>query len=185
MLVKYSQLVETIIRPTEQVSQILNHLCFFLYTHTYTNTCTPMYVHSLTHSQTCEELIQVASEINPMDDINLVCEQSGTGPNQPEQLLVDFYVSSHSLSQLLTPTTHTTHTTHTTPHSLHTPTHAGGGYKEPDELGQTMCLPREKDPGGCRGDTETREGQNCKQTNKQTNNNNNKQTNKQTTTTSK
>jgi hypothetical protein len=58
MLVKYSQLVETVIRPTEQ---------------------------------TCEELIQTASDINPTDDVTLVCEQSGTGPNTPEQLLVDFF----------------------------------------------------------------------------------------------
>jgi hypothetical protein len=42
--------------------------------------------------QTCEELIQTASDINPTDDVTLVCEQSGTGPNTPEQLLVDFFV---------------------------------------------------------------------------------------------
>jgi hypothetical protein len=61
MLVKYSQLVETIIRPTEQ---------------------------------TCEDLIQAASDINAEEDVTLVCSQTGTGPNQPEQMLVDFYVSS-------------------------------------------------------------------------------------------
>lgn len=58
MLVKYSQLVETIIRPTEQ---------------------------------TCEDLIQASSDISAEEDVTLVCSQTGTGPNQPEQMLVDFY----------------------------------------------------------------------------------------------
>ena len=60
MLTQYSQLVETIVRPTEQL---------------------------------CEELIQTAGEISPESDIILACSSSGTGPNQPEQLLMDCYVS--------------------------------------------------------------------------------------------
>jgi len=58
MLIKYCQLVETIIRPTEE---------------------------------NCEGLMHAAGEISPEADIEVACTNLGTGPNQPEQLLLDCY----------------------------------------------------------------------------------------------
>lgn len=43
--------------------------------------------------QAAGDLIQVAGEISPEGDIELACSTCGTGPNQPEQLLLDCYVS--------------------------------------------------------------------------------------------
>ena len=36
--------------------------------------------------------MQAAGEISPEADIELTCTNLGTGPNQPEQLLLDCYV---------------------------------------------------------------------------------------------
>ena len=49
------------------------------------------HTHSL-HYQSCEELMRVAGEISPEVDVELACTNLGTGPNEPEQLLLDCYV---------------------------------------------------------------------------------------------
>ena len=60
MLKKYTELVQTVIQPTQD---------------------------------TCQDLFQAAEEISPETEIDFICSTYGTGPNQPEQLLVDYYVS--------------------------------------------------------------------------------------------
>lgn len=57
-LIKYCEIVETIVRPTQQA---------------------------------CEELMHEAGQISPENDIEEACTSIGTGPNQPEQLLIDLY----------------------------------------------------------------------------------------------
>ena len=37
--------------------------------------------------------------MNPTEDISQVCMQVGTGPNQPEQILTDYYVSNRNTNQ--------------------------------------------------------------------------------------
>lgn len=59
MLIKYTELVQTVILPTQD---------------------------------SCQELLTAAEEISPETEIDFVCATYGTGPNQPEQLLVDYYV---------------------------------------------------------------------------------------------
>ena len=39
----------------------------------------------------------MAGEINPEGDVELACSTLGTGPNQPEQLLLDCYVSTSTI----------------------------------------------------------------------------------------
>ena len=60
MLLKYCDLLQTIIPPIETL---------------------------------CQEVVQAAEEITPDGDIEFTCSTFGTGPNQPEQLLLDCYVS--------------------------------------------------------------------------------------------
>ena len=59
MLMKYTDLVQTLIQPTQD---------------------------------NCQELLQAAEEISPETELDYICCTFGTGPNQPEQLLVDYYV---------------------------------------------------------------------------------------------
>ena len=59
MLIKYTELVQTVIPPTQD---------------------------------SCQELLTAAEEISPETEIDYICATYGTGPNQPEQLLVDYYV---------------------------------------------------------------------------------------------
>ena len=40
----------------------------------------------------CQEIIDSAAGISPDADIEFACTTYGTGPNQPEQLLLDCYV---------------------------------------------------------------------------------------------
>lgn len=60
MLIKFTELVQTVIQPTQD---------------------------------TCQDLLQAAEEISCEAEVDFICSTYGTGPNQPEQLLVDYYVS--------------------------------------------------------------------------------------------
>ena len=43
--------------------------------------------------EACQELVGAANEISVEADLEYACTNVGTGPNQPEQLLLDCYVS--------------------------------------------------------------------------------------------
>lgn len=45
-----------------------------------------------------QELVATAGEISVEADLEYACSNFGTGPNQPEQLLLDCYVSSYAWS---------------------------------------------------------------------------------------
>ena len=48
---------------------------------------------------TCQDLLQAAEDVSPETEIEFICSTYGTGPNQPEQLLVDYYVSQRLMQE--------------------------------------------------------------------------------------
>ena len=63
----------------------------YLYGGTHTHTLSLSHTHMASY-QNCEELMRIAGEMSPEADVDLACTNCGTGPNEPEQLLLDCYV---------------------------------------------------------------------------------------------
>ena len=65
------------------VDWIIFQLCpFFVYI------CLILY-----HFQSCDTLNKAVSAVDLQSDISTVAKQRGSGPNTPEQMLIDSYVS--------------------------------------------------------------------------------------------
>ena len=96
-----------------QIIMLHTHMHMYTHTHTHTQTMESLEIERLQQvqamfnkycdlvqsiiqptEQSSADLMQVAGEIYPEGEIELACSTSGTGPNQPEQLLLDCYVSN-------------------------------------------------------------------------------------------
>ena len=51
--------------------------------------------------EACQQLVVTAGEVSVEGDLEYACNHHGTGPNQPEQLLLDCYVSSGCIHHVL------------------------------------------------------------------------------------
>ena len=93
VLKNYSELLLVNVSPLEEVGGA-NAASVRIYIHRkkQTNKHTTCCLSLNIYIQTSQMLTSMADQISGDKDIELICQNNGTGPNNPEQLLLDTYV---------------------------------------------------------------------------------------------